>query len=336
MRPTELPDTIRIAFDGFLPSETGHPEPVFAGIAGLEEIDEPLLATSLLLVEFDEPARLDPERSGLIWEVPPLVAEWAMRWRAPLVSLAFHLLPVAMIMLSPLLVVEPSPPIPVQLVFEPPPPPPPPPPPATKPQPQPPPPKMEVGRLASVDMGAIKETDTLGRTADPVQPPAAGEQQPTPSEADTTATPTPSPKPTPPRKEQKLAFQLQMPSGANVPRRDATPREAPRSAKYPGPAATQDEYLAYVNAVIEQHLGTLPLLVTLARNGKLVLAIHVLDNGAIENVRLLQSSGNPEADMKIADTISSIHKFPPIPQWFQGSAVWLDFILTPRAALGQN
>ena len=58
---------------------------------------EPSLAATPFFIEFDEPPRLDPERSGLIWELPPAVAEWAVRWRAPLVSLAFHLLPVVAI-----------------------------------------------------------------------------------------------------------------------------------------------------------------------------------------------------------------------------------------------
>jgi TonB family protein len=314
---TELPDTIRIAFDGFLPPEAGHPEPVFAGIGGLEDFDEPSLATTSFFVEFDEPMRLDSGRSGLIWEVPPVVAEWAMRWRAPLVSLAFHLLPVVMIALLPLLMVEPPPPIPVQLIFEQPPP-------APKPQPQQPPPKMVPGRLASIDMGAVKEIDTLGRTADPVAPPTAGEQQPTPSEADKPPLPEPTPKPTPP-KEQKSVFALPKPSGANVPHREETPHEAPHTAKYPGPAATRDEYFAYLVALTRQHINLLPHGLAAELHGETVLSIAVLDNGTVQHIAIMRSSGNSELDERVVAMVRAVGRFPPLPQWYQEEVMEMAF-----------
>jgi TonB family protein len=333
---TELPDTIRIAFDGFLPPETDRHDPLFIGVlGGTLSFAEPTFATMPFVVEYDEPARLDPKRSGLIWELPPVVVGWAIRWRALLVSLAFHSLPVVVIALLPLLLVEPPPPIPVQLVFEQPPPPPPPPPPVPKP---PPPPKMEVGPLASVDMGTVKPPD-LGRTPDPVPMPSAGPQQETPTETQTAtaeqAPPMPQPRPAQP-KEQKSAFNLPKPSGANVPHREKTPREAPRSARYPGPAATRDEYLAYITAVIRQHLVALPPSAISGRRVELVLSIRLSDSGAIASVSLLHSSGNPEADMQIVQAISSIHKFPPIPQWFQGNAAAMEYILPAADVFGRD
>jgi TonB family protein len=325
VRPTELPDPLHIAFDGFSPPETDLSDPVFASIVGQEEFDEPLLATSRLFVEFDEPVRLDPERSGLIWEIPPAATGWAIRWRAPLVSLAFHLLPVAVVLLLPLLVVEPPPPIPVQLVLEPPPPPPSPPPaPAPKPRPPPPPPKMEVGRLASVDMGAIKQTDTLGRAADPVTPPAAGEQQPTPSETEKPPQPAPSPQPTPP-KEQKSAFAMPKPSAANVPHHAETPHEAPHSAKYPGPAATRDEYFAYLVALTRRHIDLLPRGLASEHQGETALSIAVADNGTVERITVMRSSGSSELDEKVISMVRAVGRFPPLPQWFQGEVMDMEF-----------
>src|ERR1700722_18146738 len=155
---------------------------------------EPKLAALPLFVEFGEPARLDPERAGRIWE-GRTAAQWAIKLRSPLTSLAFHLLPLLIVFLLPLIMTEPPAPIPVQLVFEQPPPPPAPPPP--QPQPQQPPPKMETGRFASVDMGVVKPNVDLGRTTDPVPQPAAGAQQQTPTETQTATTTPPPPVPMP-------------------------------------------------------------------------------------------------------------------------------------------
>jgi periplasmic protein TonB len=334
VRPTELPDTIRIAFSGFSPQEFDEPEPVFADIIGLEDFDEPVLATSDLIVEFDEPARLDPKRSGLIWEIPPAVAVWAIRWRAPVAALALHLLPLVAIILMPLLLVEPPPPIPVQLVFEQPPPPPPPPPQPQQapPKPQPPPPKMETGRLSSVDMGVVKPDLQLGRSTDPVQQPSAAPRQPDPAETET-ATQTPPPpvpvqKPPPPQ-QQKSAFLLPLPkpSGANVPRHEEVPHEAPHSARYAGMASTRDEYLAYLVSLTRQHIGLLPMSFIGDRRGETVISVTVYDNGGIGPIGIIRSSGYPDVDGRIEQMVRAVGKFPPLPQWYQGDAVQLELTL---------
>lgn len=292
---------------------------------------EPRLKPPPFFIDFDEPPRLDPERSGLTWELPPAVAEWAVRWRAPLVSLAAHLLPVIAIILMPLLLIEPPPPIPVQLVFEEPPPPP-------KPQPQPPqmqPPKMEVGRLSSVDMGTVKQQDTLGRTADPVQQPSAGQQQPDPSANAATPPPVPSPKPVPP-KERQSAFLLPNPSGAKVQRHDDTPREAAHTARYAGMAATRDEYLAYLVSLTRQHIGLLPMSFIGDRRGETVISVIVYDNGRIGPLGVAHSSGYPDIDQRIEQMVGAVGKFPPLPQWYQGNAVQLELTLKFPEALERS
>ena len=304
-----------------------------------DEFAEPTLAASPFIIEFDafnEPAPLDTERAGLIWELVP-VRDWAIRLRAPLVSLAFHLLPLIAVILLPLLLIEPPPPIPVQLVFEQPPPPPPPPPePQQKPQQQqqqPPPPKMEAGRLSSVDMGSIKQNMDLGRSADPVKPPSAAERQPDPAETQTaTATPPlPMAKPTPPR--EKSALQAPKPSGANVPHHDDTPHEASHHARYEGTASTRDEYLAYLVSLTRQHIGLLPMSFIAGRRGETVVSVVVYDNGRIGALSVIRSSGYPDIDQRIEQMIAAVGKFPPLPQWYQGNAVQLELTLKFPEAL---
>ncbi len=301
-----------------------------------ENRPEPSFAATPFFIEFDEPARLDPERSGLIWELPPMVSR-AIELRSPLVSLFLHLLPMIGIVVFPLLMVEPPPPIPVQLVFEAPPPPPP------QPRPQPqaapkPPPKFEVpphGPLSSVDQGTVKPPD-LGRTPDPVPMPSAGPQQQTPTETQTAtaeqAPPVPQPKPTPP-KEHQSAFQLPKPSGAQTPHHEQTPREAQHYARYAGPAATRDEYLAYLVSLTRQHIDLLPMSVVGDRRGETVISVTVYDNGRIGPLGVIRSSGYPDIDKRIEQMVAAVGKFPPLPQWYQGDAVQLELTLKFPEAL---
>jgi protein TonB len=296
---------------------------------------EPSLAAAPFFIEFDEPIRLDPERSGLIWELPPMVSR-AIELRSPFASLLFHLLPVLGILIFPLLMVEPPPPIPVQLVFEAPPPPPPPPPPQQQQQPKPP-PKFEVpprGPLSSVDQGVVKPPD-LGRTPDPVQNPAAGPQQQTTSDAQTATTaptpPMPSPKPAPP-KDRQAAFQLK-PSGAQTPHHEETPHAAPHAARYAGPAASRDEYLAYLVSLTRQHMNLLPLSFVAGRSGETVVSVTVYDDGRIGPLGVVRSSGYPDIDKRIEEMIAAVGKFPPLPQWYQGNAVQLELTLKFPEAL---
>src|SRR6202035_5026654 len=170
-------------------------------------------------------------------------------------------------------------PIPVQLVFEEPPPPPQP----APTQPPPPPEQPQQGRLSSVDQGDVKPPGIGSTTSQP--PPAAGDPQPNPTETETAATatpppPLPIPKPAPP-KERQAAIQLPKPAGAPVPHRDQTPHEAPRAAQVAGPAATRDEYLAYLVTLTRQHINLLPMSVIGDRRGETVISVVIRDNGAI-------------------------------------------------------
>jgi TonB family protein len=331
-------DLLDIAPGDIAPSEDDRVDPIAIGHERAREgttdddlVPEPTLAVTPFFIEFNEPPVLDPERSGLIWELQQATDRTIGRL-APLVALLLHMLPAITIVLLPLLMVEPPPPIPVQLVFEQPAPaPPPPPPPAPEPKPQPKPqqqPKMEVGRLASVDMGAVKPSTSLGRTADPVQQPSAGQQQPNPTDTETASAtpppPVPMPKPSPP-KERSTAFQLPKPSGANVPHREETPHEAPHSSRYAGPAATRDEYLAYLVSLTRQHIGLLPMSFIGDRRGETVLSLVIHDNGAIGPMTILQSSGYPDIDRRVQEMVAAVGRAPPLPQWFQGDAMELEF-----------
>jgi periplasmic protein TonB len=296
---------------------------------------EPIFVETPFFVDFDEPLRLDPGRAGLIWELPPMVRR-AIELRSPLASLLFHLLPLLGIIIWPLMMIEPPPPIPVQLVFEQPPPPPPPPPPQPKPAPKA--PKFEVpprGPLSSVDQGAVKPAD-LGRAPDPVQNPAAATQRQKPSETQTAAAeqapPIPQPKPTPP-KEHQSAFQLPKPSGAQTPHHEETPHEAQHSARFAGPAATRNEYLAYLVSLTRQHIGLLPLSYVGDRHGETVLTIVIHDNGAIGPITVARSSGYPDIDERVERMVAAIGRAPPLPQWFQGDAMELAFTIRFPEAL---
>jgi len=296
---------------------------------------EPKLAAAPFFVEFDEPVRLDPERSGLAWELPPAVSR-AIELRSPFVALLLHLLPLLGLVIWPLMMVEPPAPIPVQLVFEPPPPPPPPP--VQQPQPTPPPPKFEVpprGPLSSVDQGVVKPAN-LGRAADPVPQPAAGPQRQTPSEAQTQTAavppvPQPKPKPMPPKEP---AFHLPKPSGAQFQRQDETPHEAPHSARYAGSAASRDEYLAYLVTLTRQHMNLLTPVIG-DRRGEAVISVIVYEDGAIGPLSVIHGSGYADIDRRIEDMIAAVGKFPPLPQWYQGNAVQLELTLKFPEALTQ-
>jgi len=307
-----------------------------------DERNEPVLtAAAPLFVEFDDPVRLDPDRIGLIWELPPASGR-SIRLRSPLVSLAIHFLPLLAIIGWASPAIDIAPPIPVQLVFEQPPPPPPPPEPKPepkppKPQPAPPPePKLQPpphGPLSSVDMGDVKPKE-IGLTTS-MTPPAAGEAQLNPADTQVaTATPPPplpAAKPAPPK--DKSAFQLPKPAGAPVPHREATPHEAPKAAQFAGPAASRDEYLAYLVTLTRQHIDLLPLSVIGDRRGETVLSVVIDDNGVIGPLSVVRSSGYPDIDQRIEQMVAAIRRAPPLPQWFQGNAMELVFSLKFPEAL---
>jgi outer membrane biosynthesis protein TonB len=290
-----------------------------------DERSEPTLASAPLFVEFGEPARLDPDRIGLIWELPSPSGR-SIRLRSPLVSLAVHLLLLLAIIAWPSPAADIAPPIAVQLVFVEPPPPPPPEPKLA--QPPPPPAQPQQGRLSSVDTGDVKPKERGSTTS--AAPPAAGEPQPNPTETQTaTAAPTPPllplPKPAPPK--EKSAFQLAKPAGAQVPRREETPHQASRSAQFAGPSATRDEYLAYLVQLTRQHIDLLPMSVIGDRHGETVISVVVYDSGEIGPLGVVRSSGYSDIDHRIEQMVAAVRKFPPLPQWYQGKAVQLELTL---------
>lgn len=279
---------------------------------------EPVLAAAPFFIEFDEPARLDPERVGLTWELPP-ASRPAMRWRSPLTSLAAHLLPLLLIVGWPKPAVDLTPPIAVELVFEQPPPPPPVP---DMPQPQP---EHPQGPRASEDMGNVKPKDP--GTAPQEAPPAPGETQ----TAAVPPPPIPPPKPQPPKEPSPIS--LPKPAGTPAPPRENTPQLAPRAARYAGPSASRDEYLAYLVTLTRQHLNLLPLSLVGSRSGETVISVVVMANGAIGPVSVARSSRYPDIDQRIAMMVKAVGKFPPLPQWYQGNSVQLELTMRFPEAL---
>jgi TonB family protein len=131
-------------------------------------------------------------------------------------------------------------------------------------------------------------------------------------------TPKPEPVPKPQPKPSPAAHQ--------APRRVEEPANlAPRRARFPGPAATRDEYLAYMHSLIRQHYNLLSSGELGARRGMTVVEFVVLDDGKIALVKIRRSSGYPDIDNRVAEMIGAVGRFPPLPQWFQGLAMPFEF-----------
>ena len=124
--------------------------------------------------------------------------------------------------------------------------------------------------------------------------------------------PKPAPKPTP--------------AAHQVPRRVEEPGNmAPRRGRFPGPAATRDEYLAYMHSLIRQHYNMLSQATLGDRRGMTVIEFVVLDDGRIALLKIRRSSGYPDIDNRIAEMVAAVGHFPPLPQWFQGLAMPFEF-----------
>jgi protein TonB len=237
-------------------------------------------------------------------------------------------------------------PIPVQLVIEQPPPPP--------PAPLPPAPKKEekapIGPIASVDMG-----QTAGKPDAPEEKPAP----PPEPERKTAAVEPPKPPPPEPPKEaaeppkpqppSKLTSALPKPTVPDAvaalpepetpPLLDLTPPPAPRPkqpvvarvplnqplaphpTEYPGPAATRNEYLAYCEAMIRRYSGMISDSFLAGRRGAATLTLLVLGNGTIARISVVQSSGYQDIDNRVEQMVAAVRRFPPLPQWFQGTTM---------------
>jgi TonB family protein len=317
---------------------------VFGILAPLEERRrEPMLTGAPRLVSPDL-ARLDPPE-----RLAPIADRERVRWLGPIGSLVLHLLPLLLLVEWPMAAPPEAEPIAVQLVLEPPLPEQP-----LKPVPppqfKPPPP----GRIASEDLGdtqakqtsrevgdapaakdipppEVRPSEAPQQTADVVPPPPPEEPQPPPSDTQTAAIipPPPPEKPTPPKPKPKPNPTAQQPPHQT----DEPAHTAARHAKYPGPAATRDEYLAYVYALIRQHDNLLPPGMIGGRRGEAQIEFVVLDDGTIERIKVRQSSGWQDIDARIELMIAAVRRVPPLPQWFQGSSMGLVFVIQIDNAL---
>jgi TonB family protein len=329
---SDLLDTVEITLNDSAPLDESV-EITLDANASLDDSDarnEPTLLSAPFLIEFDEPARLDPRRIGLIWELPSPAGS-GLRWRSSLGALAVHALPLLLIIGWPATANE-VPVIPVQLVLEQPPP-------AAQPaQPQPPPDQPKPGRLASEDLGEVKPKNP-GEAVTSEATPAAGEKQQEPTEtqtATTAATPPPLPPPKPAPPKDSPAVQPPKPSGAVTPRHEETPHEAPRAARFAGPASSRDEYLAYLVTLTRQHIDLLPMTVVGTRHGETIVTVTVQDDGTISHISVFKSSGFADIDERIEQMVSAVHKFPPVPQWFQGNSIELELTLRFPEALARD
>jgi len=307
---------------------------VFGITGSAEEVRrEPTLTGAPRLVAPD-PLRLDPpERPA------PVADRERARWLGPIGSLVLHLLPLLLLIEWPLEAPPDIAPIPVQLVLEPPPPekvlkPVPP------PQFKPPPP----GRIASEDLGnteakevnreprnpplakdvapEVKPSETPPETAEAVPPPPPEKSEPSPETPQQTAAivpPPPPEKPPPPKPQPKPSAATQQALRST----EEPTHSAPHHAKYPGPAATRDEYLAYVHSLIRQHYNLLPLSMIGGRRGEADIEFVVLDDGTIGMIKVRQSSGWQDIDARVELMIAAVRHVPPLPQWFQGESMAL-------------
>lgn len=281
----------------------------------------------------------DPAQLGPPERLAPIADRERVRWLGPIGSVVLHLLPLLLLVEWPMAAPPEVEPIAVQLVLAPPPPEQP-----LKPVPppqfKPPPP----GRIASDDFGdtkakqtsreagdaaaakdlpppEVRPSETPQETADVVPPPPPEEPQPPPSDTQTAAIipPPPPEKPEPPKPKPKPNPTAQQPPHQT----DEPGHAAAHRARYPGPAATRDEYLAYIHSLIRQHYNLLPLSMIGGRRGEAQIEFVVLDDGTIEMIKVRQSSGWQDIDARVELMIAAVRRVPPLPQWFQGSSMAL-------------
>jgi protein TonB len=140
----------------------------------------------------------------------------------------------------------------------------------------------------------------------------------------------PEPKPvTVPKPPQKPSL------AARQPVRPVSQRAflSPRPSKYPGPAATRDEYLAYLAYLARQHIGLLSRSLVGGRRGETIINVLVLDDGTVAMLSVGLSSGYPDIDERIEQMIRAVGRFPPLPQWYQEPSMRLEFRLQFPEAL---
>jgi TonB family protein len=338
------------------PIDEARNEPLF--VPNPEAASRPRLSSTPGPIQSDSPAgrrepappAVEPQPRGsetLPDREPPVESEPRPRPFGPVVSLILHLLPLLLLIEWPVHRLAEVVPIPVQLVFQPPSPPPP----APKPMPKPKPKKQArapAGRIASEDLG---ETQTKGHDQakndepSPSKQPATTTESPLEMPRQTAFFPPPPPLPAPPAltlpkpPEPNAALMPKPPQkptlGARQPVR-RVPQQAhltPRPARFPGPAASRDEYLAYLAYLARQHIGLLSHSLIDGRRGETVINVLVLDDGTVAMLSVGQSSGYPDVDVRVEQMIRAVGRFPPLPQWFQGTSMRLEFRLQFPEAL---
>ncbi|MGH7047774.1 MAG: energy transducer TonB family protein [Stellaceae bacterium] len=287
------------------------------------------------------PARPEPAR--------PVASIQRRRPFGPVGSLLLHLLPLLLLVNWPMHPPTEVTPIPVQLVFQPPPPPPP----ARRvPQPRPRPEAIPPrGRIASETMG---DTRTRGRDAAdseraaPRKPPAAAAAPRLEAPQETAFLPPPPVLPAPPALTLAKPPELRRLPAPKPQRKPASSAHEPvrrvpqwgrltaRPAHIPGPAATRDEYLAYLAYLARRHIGLLSRSLIGDRRGETVIDVLVLDDGTVALLSVGQSSGYPDIDLRVEQMIRAVGRFPPLPQWFQGASMQLEFRLEFPEALEED
>ena len=98
-------------------------------------------------------------------------------------------------------------------------------------------------------------------------------------------------------------------------------------------AATKDEYLAYLVSLTRQHIDLLPKSMLGDRRGETIISVVIYDNGVIGPLRVARSSGYPDIDQRIEQMVAAVRRAPPLPQWYQGNGVELEFTLKFPEAL---
>jgi TonB family protein len=139
----------------------------------------------------------------------------------------------------------------------------------------------------------------------------------------------PAPKPAPPEPPQAH------PPARAPEKLDALFSRAMRDTIIPGPAASRDEYLAYLVGLTRRHIDLLPRTFVGDRRGEAALAVLVLSDGTIARIAIKESSGYPEIDQRIEQMVAAVGRFPPLPQWYQGPAMDLTLRLRFPEAIEQ-
>jgi hypothetical protein len=124
----------------------------------------------------------------------------------------------------------------------------------------------------------------------------------------------------PDRKPSPVRLATVNPGGARRPtdRPDDPNHGEGHKAKYPGPDATYDEYLAYILELTDRRLvATLPADYFRNHVGGPIFRVAVRPSGAIVWFTLARHSAYPEIDTALTTTLNQMGNFPPLPDHLQ-------------------